>query len=98
MLYLMLSTEAWADSLRISVEPTPPTVVGYAKLCPRSAAQIAVRAVILQGVVAAACEVDPEPIVDWFHDQSIWGEVTRTEKAFLQSPSPTKEKRTLFAS
>jgi hypothetical protein len=28
--------------------------------------------VILQGVVAMGCEVDPEPAVDWLHEQGIW--------------------------
>lgn len=67
----MLSTKAWAELLGISVNATPPPVADYAKRCPRSARQVAVRAVILQGVVAVACDVDPDPIIDWFHQQRI---------------------------
>jgi hypothetical protein len=92
----MLSTETWAKSLGISVEATPPTVEQYSNRCPRSARQIAVRAVILQGVVAGASDVDPKPIIEWFHHQRIWRSVTPEERAFLQTPSPTKEERNKF--
>src|SRR5262245_36059654 len=92
----MLSTETWAKSLGISVEATPPTVEGYSKRCPRSARQIAVRAIILQGVVAVVSEVDPEPIIEWFHDQRIWRNVTPEEKSFLENSSLTKEQCNKF--
>jgi hypothetical protein len=92
----VLSAEIWAKSLGISVELTPPTIPEYSERCPRSARQIAVRTVILQGVVAAASDVEPEPIIEWFHGQRIWRSVTPEEKAFLQDRSPTKEQcRTL---
>jgi Domain of unknown function (DUF4272) len=80
----MRSTRAWTKSLGISAAATPAAVEGYSKRCPRSARQIAVRAVILQGVVAVASEVDPEPIVDWFHGQRLWRSVSPAEKAFLK--------------
>jgi hypothetical protein len=92
----MLSTETWARSLGLSVEPTPPTVEGYTKRCPRSSRQIAVRAVILQGIVAVALEVDPKPIIEWFREQRLWRSVTPDEKAFLHNPLPTKEQRSKF--
>ncbi|HKB03794.1 MAG TPA: DUF4272 domain-containing protein [Gemmataceae bacterium] len=93
----MLSTKAWAKSLGISVESTPPTIEGYSKRCPRSARQIAIRAVILQGVVAVAAGVDPEPIVEWFHDERIWRNVTPGEKAFLKTTSCAEEQCNKFA-
>jgi hypothetical protein len=89
----VVTTEAWAKSFDVSVEATPEAVEGYSKRCPRTARQIAVRAVILQGVVAVASEVDPEPIIVWFREQRIWRSATPEEKAFLQDPSPTKEQR-----
>ncbi len=92
----MLSTEGWAKSLGISVEATPPTVIDYSEPCPRSARQIAVRALILQGVVAVASEVAPESVITWFHEQQLWRSVTPEEKAFLQNPSPTKEQCNRF--
>lgn len=90
----MHSTETWAKSLGLSAEATPPTVEGYSKRCPRSSRQIAVRALILQGGVAVASGVDPEPIMEWFHDQRLWRSVTPEERAFLKNPSPTKEQCT----
>ena len=67
----MHSTESRAKVARPSVEATPPTVEDFSKRCPRSARQIAVRVLILQGVVAVASEVDPEPIREWFQEQRI---------------------------
>jgi hypothetical protein len=93
----MLSTEAWAESLGISADATPPTVDGYSEKCARSARQIAVRTLILQGVVAVASEVAPEPVTQWFHEQQLWRSVSAEEKAFLQNPSPTREQCNRFA-
>jgi hypothetical protein len=90
------STEIWAKSLGLSVKATPPTIEDYSKRCPRSSRQIAVRALILQGVVAVASEVDPEPIMEWFHKQRLWRNVTPEEKAFLNDLSPTKDQRNKF--
>src|SRR5262245_35705814 len=92
----MLRTETWAKSLGISVRATPPAAEGYSKRCPRSARQIAVRAVILQGVVAVASNVDAEPIIDWFHDHRIWRNVTPEEKAFLKNSSDAREQCNKF--
>jgi hypothetical protein len=92
----MLTTESWAKALGISVKPTPPAVAGYSGRCPRSARQIAVRAVILQGVVAVAAGVDPEPVIAWFRDQRVWRGVTPEEKAFLRDPPPTEAQRAQF--
>src|SRR5262249_44350347 len=93
---LVLSTKTWAEALGISAKALPPAVAGYSKRCPRSARQIAVRALVLQGVVAVASDVDPEPILEWFHDQRIGRSVTPEERAFLQSPAPTKEQQGRF--
>ncbi len=88
----MLSTATWATSLDISSEAMPPAVAYYSKRCPRTVRQIAVRALILQGVVAVASKVDPAAIIEWFRDQRIWRSVTAAEKAFLTNPavSPTQ--------
>jgi hypothetical protein len=57
----MTTIEAWAKSLGISLEPTPPTVEEYTEPCPRSAREIAVRTVILQGIVAVAEQMRHAP-------------------------------------
>src|SRR5262249_27113045 len=68
----------------------------YSEQCARSARQIAVRTLILQGVVAVASEVAPEPIIEWFHDQRLWRSVSPEEKAFLRNPSPSREQCNRF--
>lgn len=78
-----VTTEQWARSFGISTAPTPPAVADYDEACPFTAREIATRTVVLQGVVAAACEVDPQPIVEWYTDQGIWDAVSPKERAFL---------------
>jgi hypothetical protein len=80
------TTEKWAQALGISTDLTLPAIEGYDEPCPFTARQIAVRAVILQGVVAVACEVDPEPVIEWYQDQGVWDQVSPNEQAFLLDP------------
>lgn len=80
------TTAEWAHSLGISTAPTPPTVDGYDEPCPFTARQIAIRAIILQGIVAVACDVDPAPVVDWYQEQCIWDEASPNERSFLSNP------------
>ena len=93
----MQTTRAWAKSHGISVALTPPAIKGYSRKYPRTSRAIAVRAIVLQGVVAVAFDVNPDPVIDWFHKQRIWRAVTSDEKAFLQNRSPSKEERSNFA-
>jgi hypothetical protein len=81
------TTEEWARSFDISTAPTPPAIEGYDEPCPFTARQIATRAVILQGVVAAASDVDPEPVVQWYQEQGVWEAVSPNERALLLDPS-----------
>jgi hypothetical protein len=81
------TTEEWAQSLGISTALTPPAVEDYSEQCPFTARQIATRAVILQGVVAVAFKIDPEPVVKWLRQQYIWDQVSPLEQAFLLSPA-----------
>jgi uncharacterized protein DUF4272 len=87
-----LTTEEWAQALGISTAPTPPTVEGYDEPCPLTARQVATRAIILQGVVAVASGVDPEPVIEWLRDSGIWSEVSPRERAFLLDPSTAGRK------
>jgi hypothetical protein len=80
------TTEEWANSLGISIAATPAAVDDYNEPCFFTAPQIATRAVILQGVVAAASEIDPKPIVKWFHGQGVWEAVSPNEQTFLLDP------------
>ena len=86
------TTAEWAMSHGISTAPTPPNVEDYDEPCPFSARQIATRAVILQGVVAVACQVDPQPVVEWLQKQGVWEQVSPQEKEFLFAPDSFDDK------
>lgn len=73
----MISTVEWAATLDITVEDACDYLLG------RNAREIAIRAVILHGVIAVAYQVDSEPVIEWFHQQEIWDAVTPKEKDFL---------------
>jgi hypothetical protein len=80
------TTEQWAKSLGISTAPTLPPIANYHEACPFGPREVATRAIVLQGVVAVACEVDAEPVVEWFKEQGIWNAVSPREEAFLLDP------------
>jgi hypothetical protein len=88
----MVSTIEWAKALGVHVEETFSKPEPYDYSIERSVRDIAIRAVILQGVVAVAYQVEPEPVIEWFHEQEIWDAVTPKEKKFLLlSTRPTEE-------
>jgi hypothetical protein len=82
----MPTTKAWACSLGISTASIPPAVDGYEEPCSFTARQVAIRALILQGVVAVTAEVDPEPVIEWYQNQGIWMHATPQERAFFDAP------------
>ncbi|MEP7286250.1 MAG: DUF4272 domain-containing protein [Chloroflexota bacterium] len=89
----MMTLVEWAKSLDIPVEDIPPALEGHSEeedpeSPPRfSARDIAIRAVILQGVVAVGSKFDPELIIEWFHEQGIWQAVSPKEAQFLLAPT-----------
>jgi hypothetical protein len=92
----MVSTADWAIRLDHSVADNPSAMDGTAHHFPRAASEIAVRAIILQGVVAVASKVSPEPIIDWFQQQGIWDAVSPTEKRFLSNIELSQQDRINF--
>lgn len=82
-----MTTEQWAQSWGISTAPVLPAVEGYDEARPITAREIATRALVLHGVVAAACKVDPARIVQWYAEQGVWGAVSPKEQAFLNAPA-----------
>jgi hypothetical protein len=92
----MKTTVDWAHSLGISVDATPAEIGDYSELCPRSAREIAIRALILQGVVAVAHGVDADAIIEWFKGEGIWDNVSADELAFLRSEQHSDEQRIKF--
>jgi hypothetical protein len=93
----VVTTEEWACRHGISVEDTPPTVENYTEPCARSSREIAARVLILQGVVAVACQVDSQPVVAWLSEQGLWHQVSPREEAFLLRPDVSDELRNRFA-
>ena len=87
----MISTVEWAESLNISVEEGVLSEEAGDYCSGHSIRNIAIRAVILQGVVAVAYQVDSEPVIEWFHEQKIWDAVTPKEKEFLLLPIRSTE-------
>lgn len=83
----------WAETLKVATDSDLLPVPDYSKLYARTAREIAIRAVILQGVVAVAYEVDALPIIEWFQGQEIWSEVTPKERAFISSSSHGESER-----
>jgi hypothetical protein len=81
------TTEEWARALGISTAPTVPPIEGYDEPCSFTARHIATRAVILQGVVAVASGVDSNPVIEWYHEQSVWDQVSPKEQGFLFNPA-----------
>ena len=70
---------------------------GLDEPCPFIAREVALRAVILQGVAAVAAGVDAEPVVAWFQEQGVWKQVSPEERKFLLHPSAAKKaQRTEF--
>lgn len=90
----MVETKGWARRLGISTAGVPPSIAATRRFSKWSARDVATRAVILQGVVATACEVDPRPIVRWFKRERLWASVTTAERAFLLGKSsPSLQRR-----
>ncbi len=81
----MRTTKTWAESLSVATDADLPPVADYSEPYARSAQDVAIRAVILQGVVAVAAGVEARPVVEWFQSQRIWDAVTPRERALFAS-------------
>lgn len=81
-----MDTASWAQSFGIQTAVNLPAMNDCHETFSLSARQIAVRTIVLQGVVAVAYGVDELPIIEWFHKQGVWSEVSPNERAFLLKP------------
>jgi Domain of unknown function (DUF4272) len=88
----MLSTKEFAASHGLCVADIVPPINGYNKPYAQTAKAVAIRAIILHGVVLVGYSVEPQPIVEWFQDEEIWDYVSPQEKAFLSSNPSRKER------
>ena len=57
----------------------------------RDPQEIARRALALFGVVGLALGAPKDELVPWLHNESLWGELTPQELAYVVSPNPTKQ-------
>lgn len=76
----MVKTNSWAKSLGVPSEEQLAPVEGFSESYKRTAQEVAIRSLVLQGVVAVASGVGPEPIIAWFQDQTIWDHTTPGER------------------
>jgi hypothetical protein len=86
----MSAAKLWAESLKVATEADLLPIPDFSKLYARTASEIAIRAVILQGAVAVAYGVEAQPIIEWFQAQTIWGDVTPKERVFMSSSAHTE--------
>lgn len=92
----MSTTKLWAESLNVASETDLSPIADYSQPYAHSARQIAVRAVILQGVAAVAYEVEPQPIIEWFQEQGIWSDVSPQERTLMLGSVHTESERLRF--
>jgi hypothetical protein len=92
----MISTLEWAKSQGIDVAENPSSLALSIEKYPRTAHEIAVRAIILQGVVAVAYGVEAQPVIEWFQQQHIWEAVSPQEQAFLFDKGDSEERLNKF--
>ena len=92
----MISTMEWAQSFGISVEANPAPLAHLSEPYPRTALEIAGRAVILQCIVSAAWEVDPEALILGLQDEGIWEAVSPAVKILLLENRPSAKQRNAF--
>lgn len=92
----MSTTKLWAESLKVSSEADLSPIANYTRPYARVAREVAVRAVILQGVTAVAYEVAAQPIIEWFQEQRIWSDVAPQERAFILGSTHTTSEQLRF--
>jgi hypothetical protein len=92
----MSTTKEWAESLKVETDAELRPVPNFTKLYARTAQQVAIRAVILQGITAVAYEVQVRPITEWFQSQEIWCGVTPKEREFLFCSVRSESERVQF--
>ncbi len=92
----MITTKLWAEALGVPNEQDLEPVPDFTKALARTAAQVAARALALQGVIAIAYGVDAEPIVAWFQKEGLWKDVTPREREFIYKAAPTEQERVRF--
>jgi hypothetical protein len=89
----MSTTKRWAASLEIQGDMDLPPIAGYSEPYARSAGEVAIRALLLHGLVAIAYGVKAQPIMEWFEAQQIANALTPRERSFLSGSAPSESER-----
>ncbi|MFN7735763.1 MAG: DUF4272 domain-containing protein [Pirellula sp.] len=89
----MTNTKQWAASHGLCVDDIVPPVDDYSEPHKRTAEDVAIRSIILHCVAAVGYGVDPQPVIAWLKEQSIWGKVSRNEKVFLCAEDTSDKER-----
>ncbi len=92
----MSTTKLWAESLKVASDADLTPLAEYSETYARSAREVAIRAVILQGVAAIAYKVEAQPIIEWFQTQGIWSDVTPQERIFILGSAHTEAEQVRF--
>ena len=84
----MPDTKEWAESHGVCITDSVPPVDDYNESYKRTAADVASRTIILHCVAAVGYGVDPQPVLEWLEDESLWDVVSPNERAFICSDNP----------
>lgn len=87
----MIRTKEWAKSHGLCVTVNVPPVDDFCEPHKRTAEEVATRAIVLHCVAAVGYDVDPEPVIEWLKDQSLWDKVSPREQAFLTAAETTEK-------
>ena len=79
----MVDTQEWAASHGVCIDEIAPPIEDSTEGYARTAAEVAIRTIILHCIAAVGYQVDPLSIINWLKDQGIWEYVSPNEKAFL---------------
>lgn len=93
----MLTTQNWAEALGVSPEPAPPAISPLPSSVHKSARETAIRAIILEGVVAKTLGADSRSIQNWFDAQKIKRELSPRELAYLENPAASKAEQSVMS-
>ncbi|WP_372724044.1 DUF4272 domain-containing protein [Novipirellula sp.] len=89
----MTNTKQWAASHGLCVDDVVLPVYDYVKAYHRTVEDVAIRTIILHCVAAVGYGVDPQPIIAWLKDLSVWEKVSPNEQNFLCANVPTDKER-----
>lgn len=86
----MTKTKEWAESLGIDTQDILPPAENYEEPCKRTAAEVAIRTIVIHSIAAAGCGLDRNFVIEWLKNQELWGHVSPREESFLLSRKPSK--------